>query len=163
MCCTKRREDNVAASNQLTVLSRTLKKSVPPEIVNTARHAAWLRSVSIPASSIVPCPTCNGPNLTSYVRRSPAAKGPRLNTIALSLGAAGRGDCAGNATAAVMPGSNDDRVRNTNINRRRILIMRFLAHHGEDHRHGHHTPGSGQARESAGLWIGREMAAQPRQ
>jgi hypothetical protein len=39
MCCTKRREDNVAVSNQLTVLSRTWKKNVPPAIVKVARQA----------------------------------------------------------------------------------------------------------------------------
>src|SRR5450756_914057 len=79
MCCTKRREDNVAVSNQLTVLSRTRKKNVPPEIVKMARQAVWPRIVSVPASSIVPCPTCSRPKLTSYERRSPAAKAPLLS------------------------------------------------------------------------------------
>src|SRR5438552_2489834 len=122
MCCTKRREDRVAVSNQLTVLSRTLKKSVPPEIVNRARQAMWPRTVSIPASSIVPCPTCNGPNLTSYVRRSPTKNAPFLIAIPLTLRASGRDDRAGNAPVAIIARRNDERSRGANINRGRNIF-----------------------------------------
>src|ERR1700693_542731 len=111
MCCTKRREDKVAVSNQLTVLSRTRKKNVPPQIVKIARQAGWPRIVSLPASSIVPCPTCNSPKLTSYERRSPSANAALLSGIAFSLGAGGVGDCADNATAAKTPKSSGDRRR----------------------------------------------------
>src|SRR6267143_2217301 len=103
MCCTKRREDRVVVSNQLTMLSRTRKKNVPPEIVNTARQAVRPRIVSVPASSIVPCPIWRWPKLASYERRSPAANAAFFGAIAFSLGAAGGGDCADNVRATIWP------------------------------------------------------------
>src|ERR1700694_2063493 len=117
MCCTKRREDIVVVSNQLTVLSRTRKKNVPPEIVNTARQAVWPRTVSVPSSSIDPCPTWTWPKLTSYDRRSPAAKAALLSAIAFALGAADGDDCAAKVGAAIAPISRDGRNRATGLNR----------------------------------------------
>src|ERR1700737_3096909 len=117
MCCTKRREVRVVVSNQLTVLSRTRKKNVPPEIVKTARQAARPRIVSGPASSIEPCPMCRRPKLASYERRSPGATAFLLSCVALVLGAAGGSDCADKDAAAIGPISTDRRKRTTDVDR----------------------------------------------
>src|ERR1700716_718436 len=134
MCCTKRRETRLVVSNQLTVLSRTRKKNVPPEIVKMARQAVRPRTVSVPSSSIVPCPMWRRPKLASYERRSPAAKAALLRAIAFSLGGAEGGDCADKVTAATGAISTDrrkrtagsDRTQNLKFTEKRVRIVRHI-------------------------------------